>query len=138
MTLHPSVSKAIRAENEARFANKKHIEPIYLADRRIVLGPEVPFMTADYHRHKLHVHQFQMVHILAQHLDEVVPYTDLVKEMYGWQDIPAEALQRFKDGFYTHLNDVRDLMSPDLADAHDGAIRTIREIGYQAVSSLEL
>ena len=109
------------------------VETLYLASRRIELGPRIGYMTVDHVRLKVKPSEFQPVHFLAQQVDNDVLYADLIKELWGWRQTVPD--QRFKFDLQARINEMRRKLPDDLASPRYGAIRTV-EGGYRAVSEL--
>jgi DNA-binding response OmpR family regulator len=113
-----------------------HVEPIYLADRRIVLGPRINQITVDYVTTRLRQQQFALVKHLATHSDEAVSYPQIIQELYGYSDLSPGADENLRDSIRENISIIRQQLGEELGDIHTGAIRTVHRVGFIALSSL--
>lgn len=114
------------------------VPPIYLADRRLIVGPRVGTITVDYAQHRLSKAPFDLLYHLGEQADEAVSYEQIAKEVYGYGELSEQTVQSLKATIRNQISEIRIALGvEDLGDDKYGAIRNAFSIGYVAVTNLE-
>lgn len=111
-----------------------NIEPLHFADNRVTLGPDFGLMIVDDHALSISRQPFIIAHTLAQHLDDIVQYPQLIKEVWGWELETVDT--RMKTMLQRSMMSLRKSLGEELGCSRWGAIRPINKIGYMALRHL--
>jgi hypothetical protein len=125
------------APNEGR-------ESVYLADKRVQIGPEVGRLVVDHVIHKLHNRTYEFLHVISAQPDELITVERIITDLYGWDPVTAHHRKELLPSIQSHLSVIHRALGEELGDTEWGAIRTVFKennpasgtLGYLAVSSV--
>jgi DNA-binding response OmpR family regulator len=139
--LRAFAEKSYERDREKRL-NQGRIDTLWLADRRLQIGPEAGRVVIDHIPKKMPTRAFEITSRLASTPDEMVTLGELMSDIYGWQTVTDAFIAGFSETFKARMIIVRRTLGEELGDPQSGAIRTVlsaedrHRIGYIAVSEL--
>lgn len=112
------------------------VDPMYLADKRILIGPIPNVMVVDHSRVKMKPGTFSLMQLMAANVDQEYPLSEMVADVYGFRELSSQAEEPLTRCIYNTISAIRDRLGEELGDPKYGAIRTVVGVGYVAVSEL--
>jgi DNA-binding response OmpR family regulator len=126
----------LRAINEESWEARDLVEPLFLADRRVVIGPLNNHVRADGVNERLQSKRFSLLRLMAVRSDTIITYEDYVTLLYGYIEPTTAIIESFKKSFSQDVGDIRSRLGEELGDREYGAIRSLPGVGYIALSEL--
>ena len=106
-------------------------------DRIVLLGSNLNRLMVDNCQRQLNDVQYKFLHTLVQSVDKVVPHSEIVSSVYGWEDPSPSTVHSFLKTISSHTHKVRRELGTELGDPEYGAIRSAGGLGLTALSSLQ-
>jgi DNA-binding response OmpR family regulator len=131
--------------NSSNWRNELDLEnqPM-LASGRIVLigdmgrrGPNNYVLSVDRYERHTDKTSYTVLSRLAETPDEEVTYEQLIESVYGWSNPSPSMRSILKDSLWDSVHLIRHELGDTLGDRQSGVIRTVKNVGYLALSEFE-